>query len=363
MNWGEWARRVAPWWEEDAPYGDVVLSSRVRLARNLHGRRFPHRLGEDELRRLREEIHDASLLCPSLQQARWWPLEELEELQRRFLLERHLISHELVEGAMGRGLLLVRDEAHGVMVHEEDHLRIQAFGAGLKIRETYEMAKRSSDELGESLKFARSPRLGWITACPSNLGTGLRASVLLHLPGLMLTGDLEKVLTSLRVLHVTVRGFWGEGTPAPGALFQVSNAVTMGLSETQILDDLLHHVRKVISVEKEARSVLLRQQAVALNDRVWRAWGILTNARRLNTREAFELLGEVRLGTSLDLLPGVDETALRSLLVITQAAHLQLAEGRELDARRRDEIRARRVREVLTGKAGPFSTRPRKDEE
>jgi len=363
VNWREWAERPASWWEAEAPYGDVVLSSRVRLARNLAGQRFPQRLDEDRLRALREEIFQAGRFTPSLADAHAWRLEELEEAHRQLLVERHLVSRELVERALGRGLLLSPDESRGVMVHEEDHLRVQAFGAGLRIRETFEIAKRSSDELNDHLKFARSSRLGWLSACPSNLGTGLRASVLVHLPGLRLTGDLEKVLTSLRVLHVTVRGFWGEGSPAVGAFFQVSNSITLGLSENQILDDLLHHLKKVISVEKEARAVLLGKRAVSLQDRVWRAWGVLRHARLLSAREALELLGEVRLGTSLGLLPALDETGLQSLLVTTQPAHLQLAVGRALAPRERDEIRARRVREVLAGKSEDSSTRPRKDEE
>ena len=363
MNWRERAERPGRWWVREAPYGDVVLSSRVRLARNLAGRRFPHRLAEDELRSLRMEILQAARLCPGLAQAQWWPLEELEEVQRRLLLERHLVSQDLIDRAMGRGVLVAEDEGSGAMVHEEDHLRFQAFGAGLRLEETYELASGLTEEFNHHLKFARSPRLGWLSACPSNLGTGLRASALVHLPGLLLTGDLQKVLSSLGVLQIAVRGFWGEGSPAPGALFQVSNTITLGLSEGQILDDLLDHLRKLVSVEREARHVLQRERRLALEDRVWRAWGLLRSVRLLTTKEAFELLGHVRLGTSLGLLPRVDETVLRSLLVTVQAAHLQLQEGNALAPRERDELRARQVREVLAKATEEPQTDPRKDEE
>ncbi len=347
MRFEEMAHAPAPWQVQDAPERDIVLSCRIRLARNLEGEFFPHLLGEDALRSLRTRILEAASNCPCAQEPASWAMEELEELERRFLLERHLVSQELVATPLGRAVVVSGDESRGLMVNEEDHLRIQAFGPGLNPKETYDIAVRFASELEEHLTFAHSPRLGYLSACPTNLGTGLRASVLLHLPGLSLTQDLEKVLHSLKVLNYTVRGFYGEGSGALGALFQVSNSATLGLSGAQIVDDLLHHLRKVISVEREARAVLLRREGKRIEDRVWRAWGILNHARLLSTREAFDLLGDVRLGMNFRLLPGVDETTLRCLLVTIQGAHQEIMAQRNLKAPQRDERRAKYVRRTL----------------
>jgi protein arginine kinase len=290
-------------------------------------------------------------------------MEELEELERRFLLERHLISMELVREPMGRALLVSADESCGLMINEEDHLRIQTFGSGLDPLRILDHALALAGELQERLAFAHSDRLGNLTACPTNVGTGLRASILVHLPGLVLTRDLEKVLNSLRILNYTVRGFYGEGSGVMGALFQVSNTATLGLSEAQIVDDLLHHVRKVISVERDARAVLLERERARLEDRVWRAWGILLHARLLGTREAFDLLGDVRLGTSIHLLPRLDESILEALLVTIQAAHLQIAEGRSMEAEERDAARALTIRRGLMEAQKEPESGTRKDEE
>jgi len=348
---------------EDAPERGIVVSSRIRLARNIAGEVFPHMLEEDALRTLRGSVLEAAQGCPSLAGGPVWSMEALEELERRFLLERHLVSMELVREPMGRGLLVSQDEACGLMVNEEDHLRLQAFGSGLDPLSILDRALRLAGELEERLAFARSSRLGNLTACPTNVGTGLRASILVHLPGLVLTRDIEKVLNSLRVLNYTVRGFYGEGSGVMGSLFQISNTATLGVSEVQIVDDLLHHVRKVIAVEREARAVLLERERSRLEDRVWRAWGILVNARLLGTREAFELLGEVRLGTSIQLLPRLDESILETLLVTIQGAHLQIAEGRSLEPAERDAARAETIRRGLLKAQKEPEPGTRKDEE
>jgi protein arginine kinase len=359
----EMAGRPARWLVQSAAERDIVLSSRVRLARNVEGHSFPHLLSEDALRGLRSRILEAVQACPQLEGAGVWGLEELEELERRFLLERHLVSLELVENPMGRAVAVAADEAAGVMVNEEDHLRLQAFGPGLCCEATLERALGLAQEVEEKIPYSRSPRLGYLTACPTNVGTGLRASILVHLPGLILTKDVERVLNSLRVLNYTVRGFYGEGSGVMGALFQISNSATLGLGEAEIVDDLLHHVRKVISVEREARAVLLRRERARMEDRVWRAWGLLHSARLLSTREAFDLLGDVRLGTSLRLLPGLDESVLSALLMGIQGAHRQVVAGRPLSAAERDEERAAFVRRRLEESLGESKPGIGKDEE
>lgn len=363
MSLQRMSQHAAPWALQDAPERGIVVSSRIRLARNIAGQFFPHMLEEDALRALRGDVLDAARACPSLTDGLAWSMEELEELERRFLLERHLVSMELVREPMGRALLVSPDESCGLMINEEDHLRLQAFGSGLDPLSNLERALRLAGELEERLAFATSSRLGHLTACPTNVGTGLRASILVHLPGLVLTRDIEKVLNSLRVLNYTVRGFYGEGSGVMGSLFQISNTATLGLSEIQIVDDLLHHVRKVISVEREARAVLLERERARLEDRVWRAWGILVHARLLGTREAFDLLGDVRLGTCIQLLPRLDGSILETLLVTIQGAHLQIAEGRTLDASERDAARAETIRRSLLKAQREPEPGTRKDEE
>jgi protein arginine kinase len=356
MTLSELARRPAPWLTGNAPDRDIVLSSRVRLARNLQGHRFTHVGAQDELRVLRAEILAAAGAVPRLAGASLWTMEELQELERRFLLERHLISVDLVNNVLGRAVLVSPDEGEGMMINEEDHLRLQTFASGLAPGQALARAWELCAALEEHLHFAFSDRWGYLTACPTNVGTGLRASILVHLPGLVLTGDIDKVLNGLRRLKYTVRGFYGEGSGAMGALFQISNSVTLGRSDEGIVDELLHHTRKVITCEREARAVLLQREPHKIEDRVWRALGVLTHCRLLSTKEAFELLGEVRLGVGLKVLTELDESVLNTLLMDIQSAHLQVVSAHPMDPSERDEARATHVREVLA------RSMPRKDD-
>lgn len=338
------ARRAAPWLGGDAPQRDIVLSSRVRLARNVEGWRFTHSNGDAQLRELRDELVELLVELPSLAGARGYDMERLSELERRFLLERHLVSVDLLRHANGRGVVVDGAESLGVMVNEEDHLRVQAFCAGLDPGRALRAALGLASELQEELPLAFSERLGYLTACPTNVGTGLRASILVHLPALGITGDMERVLNGLRRLNFTVRGFYGEGSGAMGSLFQVSNSVTLGPSEEEIVAELLEHTGQVIACERAAREALHGARRASLEDRAWRAWGQLRHARLLPTREAFELLGDVRLGTTMGILPALDEAQLNVLLMGVQSAHLQVAAGAAMDAGERDAARARYLR-------------------
>ena len=342
------ARRPAPWLvEEGAAEDEVVLSSRVRLARNVTGWRFPHAVEADELCRLREEVVEAVRDASPGACERILPMEDLEETERRFLLERHLISADLVRFVLGRGLVVSEDESLGLMLNEEDHVRLQVFSAGLSVEAALERATTEMRSISERVAFARDDDLGFLTACPTNVGTGMRASILVHLPALVINGDAEPVLNGLRRLNYTVRGFYGEGSGVMGSLFQVSNSATLGREESAIVEELLVHVRKVIECEREARSALVERDPIRTEDRVWRAWGILTRARLLTTREAFELLSDLRLGSSLGLLPRVPTSVSNHLLLCVQSAHLQVGAGQALQAPERDEARARFVREQL----------------
>lgn len=342
------ARSPAVWLVGEAPDRDIVLSSRVRLARNLQGHPFTHLGSEEQLRALRRSIVEAVEQLDRPEPLQAWAMEDLTELERRFLLERHLVSVELVRNLPGRALLASVDESEGIMVNEEDHLRVQALSTGLTPERALRRAMEMACELDERVFFAYDDRLGFLTACPTNVGTGLRASILLHLPGLAHAGDIDRVLNSLRRLNYTVRGFYGEGSGVIGGMFQVSNSVTLGQPEETIVEELLVHTRKVIDCERQARQALLEKGRTQLEDRVWRSYGVLCHSRLLTTKEAFERLSDVRLGASLSLLPGVDESVLNMLLMNVQAAHLQIAGGRTMTAPERDEARAEFVRDTLT---------------
>jgi protein arginine kinase len=344
----ERAQRPAPWLvSREATDRDIVLSSRVRLARNVEGWRFPHATAADELCTLREQIIGAAARFAPLDAAQILRMEDLAEIERRFLLERHLISVDLVQYVLGRGLVVTDDESFGLMLNEEDHIRLQSFAAGLGPGQALQRALAAVTELESELAFAFDPQLGYLTACPTNVGTGMRASVLLHLPALVLTQDAERVLNSLRRLGYTVRGFYGEGSGVMGALFQISNSATLGRAEEQIVEDLLVHVGKVIECEREARSALLERDRVRLEDRVWRSWGVLTHGRLLTTKEAFERLSDVRLGCGTGILPPVDDSVSNTLMMSVQGAHLQVGSGQAMEAPQRDEARARFVRDQL----------------
>lgn len=341
------AGRQAPWVGESGPDRDVVISSRVRLARNVSEGAFPRVTPADELCELRETVVGVCRPLLGGADTQVWRMEDLEELERRFLVERHLVSVEFLEFVLGRGVMISGDESAAILLNEEDHLRVQAFSAGLAPQRALARALSLAEEAGRSLPFAFDSEFGYLTACPTNVGTGMRASVLLHLGGLRQTRDLDRVIHSLQRLRYTVRGFYGEGSDGLGSLFQLSHSVTLGRSEESTVEELLGHTEKVLACERRARSVLLQKDRNRLEDRVWRAWGLLRSCRLLATREAFELLSDVRMGTSLKILPRLDETILNTLLISVQSAHLQLAHGRAMDAAERDVVRATSVREQL----------------
>lgn len=343
------ARRTPGWLSRTGSGPDIVISSRVRLARNVRDWTFPHVTGADRLCQLRDEVFRAVLQEGPLASARRLQMEDLEELELSFLRERNLISADLARFVLGRGLALLEDESCGLMVNEEDHLRVQALAPGLDPSGCLGRASRVAAVAEEKLGFAFDARLGYLTACPTNVGTGMRASALMHLPGLVLTGDFERVLHSLRRLDFAVRGTYGEGSGAMGALFQISNAVTLGRSEEQIVEGLILHAGKVAECELQAREALSTRDRVRLEDRVWRARGRLTHARLLSTQEALDALSDLRLGISVGILPGLDQSVVNALFLDIQGAHLQLSSGRAMAAPQRDELRATLIRQRLAG--------------
>ncbi len=320
------------WLEASGPMAHVVLSTRIRLARNLEHAVFAGRASLDERRRVLDAVDAAWPRCASAKGGVRIMLDELDGSERQVLHERHLVSKELMASADSRpgrsASAVFLAGAMGVMVNEEDHLRLQTLQSGFALQPAYAALDRLDDELGAVLPFAFHREFGYLTACPTNAGTGLRASVLIHLPGLVLTKEISKVLQGLAQVGLTFRGLYGEGSEVVGNFFQLSNQTTLGKSEEELLDHLGKIVRQVVEYEEQARQVLLRDAPTIIEDKVWRAYGLLRHARRLSFEESMNLLSGVRLGVGLKLIPGLSVYTLNKLLIYTQPAHLAALETR-----------------------------------
>lgn len=357
---------------------DVVMSSRVRLARNLAGWRFGHKAGHGDRQKVLEVCRDriaaaglsgvgastspASTTPTAPPQIMWIDLRESPPIERQLLVERHLISKQHskgkplpdlkagdVETTDPRGVAIaLPDERLSIMVNEEDHLRIQAVRGGLALAEAWADADRADDLLESQLDFAYSPRFGYLTCCPTNVGTGVRMSLMLHLPGLKLTGDIEKVKRAAGDMNLAVRGFYGEGSEAAGDFYQISNQTTLGKGEQAILNDLAGEIiPKIVEYERLARRNLLAKRGAALEDQVYRALGLLTHARLLTAEESMQMLSHVRLGVVMGLVSDVDLASVNALMLLTQPAHLQRVMGTELDQEQRRNARAQLIRRRL----------------
>ena len=345
------------WLDASGPDGIVVLSTRVRLARNLAGRVFPGRAKDDERRSLLEGILDAGRNTSAFREATVIRLESLEPPERQLLHERHLVSKELAnleqsERPKRLGAALMTNGVVGMMVNEEDHLRLQCLRSGFALPEAYEALKQLDHELGRELSFAFHPEFEYLTSCPTNASTGLRASLLIHLPGLVLTREIGRVLQGLSQVGLTFRGLYGEGSDVVGNFFQLSNQTTLGKSEADLLEHLGTMVRKVIEYEEEARRRLQRDAPVVIADKVWRAYGILRHARSLSFDETMNLLSGVRLGVGLSLISSLSVYTLNKLLIFTQPAHLAHRTGRDVGDPELPSIRADYVRRLLDEDAG-----------
>lgn len=343
------------WLDASGPEAHLVLSTRIRLARNLTAHRFPGRATEAERESVLREVEAAAAETVTLRQALRIRLDSLPSLDRRLLQERQLVSKELAAGEPGgaprRAAAVLLQGRVGVMVNEEDHLRLQGMASGLAPGQVHEAVGRLDHELGQGLAFAFHPRFGYLTSCPTNVGTGLRASVLIHLPGLVLTKEISRVLQGLAQVGLTYRGLHGEGSEVVGNFFQLSNQTTLGQSESELLDHLGRIVAQVIGHEEKARQILLRDAPGILEDKVWRAFGLLRHARLLGFEEAMNLLSGVRLGVGLGLVPDVAMYTLNRLLVHIQPAHLLAAAGGPVDEGELPARRATLVRDTLG--AGP----------
>ena len=344
------------WLDGSGPESHLVLSTRIRLARNLASKPFTPRSTAADREAVLTEVLVVARETVSLRNAITFRLDGLERTDRQLLHERHLISKELAglgePGHVRAGAALLVQDRSGVMLNEEDHLRLQGLRSGFALEAAYADVDRVDAELGQRLPFAFHPEFGYLTSCPTNVGTGLRASVLIHLPGLVLTKEISKVLQGLAQVGLTFRGLYGEGSEVVGNFFQLSNQTTLGKSEQELLDHLGKMVRQVITYEEQARQVLLRDVPTIIEDKVWRAYGLLRYARTLSFDETMNLLSGVRLGVGLGLIERVGLYTLNKLLVHTQPAHLAVLEGIRPDDPELNVRRAHYVRGLLSDETG-----------
>jgi len=344
------------WLDASGDHSDIVISTRMRLARNVTGYAFTARAREAERLRMLAQVRDALSGVPSLQGSVLLRLDELAPVERQLLHERHLVSKELAgldtQHPLRTGAAVFLGEDAGLLVNEEDHLRLQALRSGFAVPAAFEAVQRLDRELGERVPYAFHREFGFLTACPTNVGTGLRASVLIHLPGLVLTKEIKKVLTGLQQMGLTYRGLYGEGSEVVGNFFQLSNQTTLGRSEEELQDLLVKVVRHVIEREEEARRVLVREAGYIIEDKLWRAYGTLRYARSLTFEEAMNFLSGVRLAVGLKLISGLSVYTLNKLLIFAQSAHLQHQEGKVLTDSEANLVRARYVRQALVSEGG-----------
>ena len=341
------AERPSPWLDGQGPHSDLVVSTRVRLARNLANVPFTHRARDEQLHGVLSSVSGAAERLAPFSEATLLRMNEIGPLERQILVERHLVSHELSDGSRPRGILIAPEERLSLMINEEDHLRLQSMASGFQLHEAWSTADQADTELDRSLDFAFSEEIGYLTSCPTNTGTGLRASVLIHLPALVLLQEIHQVLKSIVQVGLNVRGLYGEHSDVMGNLFQISNQTTLGRSETESIEGLERVTRQVIDAEEHARERLVRDARVQIEDKVWRAYGLLRHCRSVSSQEVVNLCSAVRLGVSLGY-PGLPPVrAINELLVLTQPAHLQRLHGGELTTGERNVYRAQLVRERL----------------
>ena len=330
------------------PHSQIVVSSRVRLARNLDQKPFPGWAKKPERIKLMEEIKNAVEALPEMASAFSERMENLTLLDKQVLVERHLISCEHAAKSVGSAVVMNTNQTLSVMINEEDHLRMQAILPGFQLKKAFSMIAQADTALEERLHFAFHQKLGYLTACPSNVGTGMRVSAMLHLPGLVLLEHMNKIINSVNKMGLVVRGLHGEGTDAIGNLFQISNQITLGEKEEDIIERLHVVIQQIFQHETNARTMLLQQQSETLKDQIGRAYGILMHAYSITTKEALNLLSLMKLGVDLNLFPSQIGLPIDALFIEAQPAHLQKsAQLVKMTSKERDSLRATIIRAKL----------------
>ena len=339
---------VPEWIEGSGEHSDVVLSSRIRLARNLKGYPFSSKIRREEEQQIREEVLKVlkrEKVFPSIAQI---DLGRLTVYECNYLLEEHLISKDLLSRRKAAAVVVDQSGRISMMINEEDHLRIQSIFSGYNLENCWKEAEKLESVIGRNLEYEFHPKFGYLTACPTNTGTGLRASVLIHLPGLVLTKEIQKVLRGISQIGLTFRGLYGEGSEVLGNFFQISNQVTIGKSENELIEHLVRITEQLIEHEKNARAILFKDAGHYIQDKVWRAYGILQHARTITSEEVMNLLSAVRLGVSMKLIKKLSVSTINRMLIYSQNAHLDVAAGKNLNSTERDINRATIIRSFFT---------------
>jgi protein arginine kinase len=340
---------VSSWMSAEGPDSDIVLSSRIRLARNIDQVKFPIAFSNEEanqvIEMIRNRMRDQGFSKAGAMEL--LIMENLQPLQKRVLVEKHLISPNLAEGSSHGACLLSENEEVSIMLNEEDHIRIQVLFPGFQIKEALEMANEIDDWIEDYVDYAYDETVGYLTSCPTNVGTGLRASVMMHLPGLVLTNQMNRIIPAINQLGLVVRGIYGEGSEALGNIFQVSNQMTLGKSEIEIIEDLMSVVSQIIAQERNSREALRKTSDIQLENRVWRSFGVLANSRIIESKEAASCLSDVRLGIDMGYIENISRNILTELMIVTQPGFLQQYSGGPLRPDERDIRRAALIRERM----------------
>ncbi len=352
MDLNELTERSGEWLRGSGPESDIVISSRIRLARNLADFPFISRATELDRAEIEKVLHDRVTEIQEQGSLTYLDVNQLGGLDRQFLVERQLISREHAESEGARGVAIDPGERVSLMINEEDHLRIQVMHSGFDLENAWNRIDEIDDLMEEKITFAFSSSLGYLTACPTNVGTGMRVSVMLHLPALVITRQIEKVFRSLQKISLAVRGLYGEGSQAMGDFYQISNQITLGRSEVDLIKQVGDVVPVLIDYERRARDFLMQESQESLHDRVSRAFGILSTAQTISSEETMHLLSSVRMGVNLGLIPDVEMPVVNELFIRTQPAHLQKISGSELDTADRNIERARFLRRHLNHEEG-----------
>lgn len=339
--------------EEDGvksiPEADVAISSRIRLARNLDAYPFTPRLARVQRAEILEKVRDAVYNSSDLEVSSlsYVELQLLKPVDKQLLVEKHLISPEFAEGDINRAVIMSADGRISIMVNEEDHLRLQCIFPGMQIDEAWKLCSRLDSKLEEKLDFAFDKSSGYLTCCPTNTGTGIRASVMLHLPALSMTGYIKGILETCSKLGVAVRGTYGENSEASGSMFQISNQVTLGQTEEEIIAGISTITSQIAEQERMLRAELYRQNPVRFEDKIFRSLGLLLNARIISAEESLKLLSDVRLGIIMGLMTGMELEDLNEMMLMVQPAYLQKLSGVQLLPDERDQKRAGFIRKKL----------------
>jgi protein arginine kinase len=340
---------LSAWMKREGPDSDIVISSRIRIARNLRPYSFPMLATNQQSKQVLDHVEEASKNdeLETISHFEFIHLSDMKELEKMVLVEKHLISPALANDSRNGAVMLNDNESISIMVNEEDHLRIQCMSPGFQIKEAWDLANQIDDVFENQLDYAFDEKRGYLTSCPTNVGTGIRASVMLHLPALVLTQQINRILSAITQVGLTVRGLYGEGSEAIGNLFQISNQITLGQSEEEIIDNLYSVVKQIIEHERAARQKLLSESNHWINDRVSRSFGILSHAVIMDSKEAAQRLSDVRLGVDLEMISNVSSSVLNEMMVMTQPGFLQQDAGHKLSAEERDIRRAVMIRAQL----------------